>query len=289
MEGERTAMKLSVSCRIAEGFLSKEEASMSFADLCHLAVAAGYEAICMRASQIGVHSSDAQIREARQILDDCGLGVSMISGDFDIVFNNDRGPRCLRNITPYLDLADALGAPLIRICMKQPDDIAHVQKAADAAATRGQSLVQQCHVQSTFETLVDIVDRLHEISHPNFGLIFEAANLEQCGQDYGPAAIQQLAPWIRNVYLQNQRLDASGSVTLDTWCRGPVSFDICEIHETGGIDFERIFEGLARIGYDGPVTVHQSAPEAPDVSAVDAATQTAMFLREKLNPTRPFP
>ena len=103
---------------------------MSFQELADLAVSAGYEAICMRASQVGVQSSEDQIRAARQMLDERGLFVSMISGDFDIVYNNDRGPSGLRNIEPYLDLAEALGAPMIRVCMKQPDDMLYVQRAA---------------------------------------------------------------------------------------------------------------------------------------------------------------
>ena len=272
-------MKLSLSCRIAESFHSKELASMSFEELADLAVAAGYDAICMRASQIGVQSSPDRVRDARRILDDRGLGVSMISGDFDIVYNNDRGPGCLRNITPYLDLAQALGAPMIRVCIKQPDDIAYARNAADAAAERGIKIVHQCHVQSLFETLDEIVECLQQIDHANFGLIFEAANLEQCGQEYGSSAIERLAPWIQNVYLQNQRLSPTGSITLQTWCGGPISFDVCEIPDAGGVHFTTIFDGLRQIGYDGPVTVHQSAPETSDLTARDAATQTAAFLK----------
>ena len=252
---------------------------MSFEELADLAVAAGYEAICMRASQIGVQSPPDRIRETRRILDDRGLVVSMISGDFDIVYNNDRGPACLQNITPYLDLAEVLGAPMIRVCIKQPDDIAHARYAADAAAERGLKLVHQCHVLSLFETLDEIVERLQQIDRANFGLIFEAANLEQCGQEYGPSAIELLAPWIQNVYLQNQRLSATGSIMLQTWCGGPVSLDVCEIPESGGVNFTTVFDGLRRIGYDGPVTVHQSAPENSDLTARDAATQTAAFLK----------
>ena len=108
---------------------------------------------------------------------------------------------------------------------------------------------------------------------------FEAANLEQCGQVYGPTAIERLAPWIQNVYLQNQRISTTGSITLETWCNGPVSIDLCEIHESDGIDFATIFDGLQRIGYDGPVTVHQSAPESSSLTALDAATRTSEFLR----------
>lgn len=275
--------KLSISCRIAEGFLSKEEASMSFEALADLAVAAGYEAICMRASQIGVQSSPEAVRVARQILNDRGLTVTMITGDFDIVYNNLRGPNCLRNISPYLDLAEALGAPMIRVCMKQADDVVDAQRAADAAAKRGLKIVHQCHVQSLFETLDEIEQRMLEIDRPNFGIIFEAANLEQCGQNYGPPAIRRLAPWTQNVYLQNQRISPTGAITLRTWCNGPVSIDLCEIHESGGIDFASVFDGLHSVGYDGPVTVHQSAPEDNSVTALDAATQTALFLRQLMS------
>ena len=125
--------------------------------------------------------------------------------------------------------------------------------------------------------------RLQEIDRPNFGLIFEAANLEQCGQDYGPSAIERLAPWIENVYLQNQQLRSDGSITLETWCRGPVSFDVTQIHDPGGIDFASVFDALRKTGYDGTVTVHQSAPEDGKTSPLEAATQTARFIRQLVN------
>ena len=107
---------------------------------------------------------------------------------------------------------------------------------------------------------------LRAIDHPHFGLIYEAANLEICGQQYGPEIIKRLAPWIENVYLQNQQLTPEGEVTLDTWGRGPVSFNVTQIHEPGGVDFESVFAGLKSIGYDGTVTVHQSPTSAPDPS-----------------------
>ena len=268
----------SLSCRIAEGFLSKEEASMSFPEFAQLAREAGYDAVCMRASQIGIHSPQSDVTEARRVLDSLGLGVSMVTGDFDIVYNNDRGPDCLRNIVPYLDLAEMLGSSLIRICVKHRGDIARVHKAADQAATRGIKLVHQCHVQSLFETLDEIVVLAREIDHPNFGIIFEAANLEQCGQDYGPAAVAKLSPWLANVYLQNQRMKPGGAITLETWCRGPVEIDLCEIPDEGGIDFTQVIAGLRESGYSGYVTVHQSAPEDENLTALESARQTANFI-----------
>ena len=103
---------------------------------------------------------------------------------------------------------------MIRVCIKREEDVAHVRTAADAAAERGLKIVHQCHVQSLFETLDEIEQRVVEIDRSNFGIIFEAANLEQCGQDYGQASIQRLAPWIENVSLQSPRLSSTGAITL---------------------------------------------------------------------------
>ena len=85
-------MNLSLSVRIAESFLSKEKASMGLDTLAPLAAASGYSAVCMRASQVGVQSDPEAVREAREILRRHGLSVSMVTGDFDIVYNNDAGP-----------------------------------------------------------------------------------------------------------------------------------------------------------------------------------------------------
>ena len=49
-------MQLSLSVRIAEEFLSKEKASMSLGELASLANRCGYQALCMRASQLGIQS-----------------------------------------------------------------------------------------------------------------------------------------------------------------------------------------------------------------------------------------
>lgn len=273
-------MQLSLSVRISEGFLSKEEAIHSFGEVARIAKSAGYDAVCMRASQVGVQSSSAQVNGAVQVLKAEELGVSMLTGDFDVVYNNQRGPDCLRNITPYLKLAQHLGAPLVRVALKRESDIPWAQRAADEAGAYGIKLVHQCHTLSLFETIDSIQQTLEQIDRPNFGLIYEPANLELCGQDYGPQTVRRLASWIFNVYLQNQVLSPNGKIKLDTQCRGPVSFDLIQVHASGGIDYARVFEGLRQVSYNGTVTVHQSAPEGE--SAETSARLTAEFLRTEL-------
>lgn len=275
-------MRLSLSVRIAEGFLSKEEAIMNLEALATLASTAGYDAICMRASQVGVHSSPDQIDNAAHVLRSNELDCSMVTGDFDVVYNNDAGPNCLRDISPYLDLADRLGAPMIRVAMKTDDDIPWAQRAADEAAERQIQLVHQCHTLSLFETVDSIVKTLERIDRDNFGLIYEPANLEICGEPiYDNRALERLSPWIFNVYFQNQCLKPDGDITLETRCRGPVAFDIVQIHDSDGIDFAAVFDGLHRIDYDGTITVHQSAPDG--TSPQDSASKSAMFLRSVMS------
>ncbi len=277
-------MRLSLSVRIAEGFLSKEEAVMDLEDVCEVASVSGYEAVCMRASQVGVHSSAEDVAQAQVILKKYAMPVSMVTGDFATVYNNDEGPASLRQVKPYLDFAEALGSRMIRVALKQKEDIAHARRAADEANERGITLVHQCHCQSLFETVEGIESTLRAIDRSNFRLIYEAANLEECGQDYGSETIRRLAPWIANVYLQNQRLTPEGAVTLQTWCRGPVKLDLIPVPEEGGIDFPEIFTGLKTIGYEGPVTVHQSGPEdgSGRSGAIAEARDTASYLRSLL-------
>ena len=274
-------MHLSLSVRIAEEFLSKEKASMSLGELTSLASRCGYESLCMRASQVGVQSTPEEVEDAAACIAENGLTVSMVTGDFDTVYNNDNGPSSLTNITPYLELADKLGAPRIRVALKKESDIANAQLAADEAVERNIELVHQCHTLSLFETVDNIERTLKSINRPNFGLVYEPANLEICNQDYGLSTLERLSEWIFNVYLQNQILKSEGAVTLPTRCNGDVSFDLISINAIGGINYDKVFSGLESIGYKGPVTVHQSAQqgETPE----DSAKGTADFLRELIN------
>ncbi len=261
--------------------MSKENASMPLCELTSLASRCGYEALCMRASQVGVHSDPEQVTGAAACIAESGLEVSMITGDFDTVYNNDNGPSALSNIRPYLELAQQLGARRIRVALKKESDIANAQLAADEAAKRNIELVHQCHTLSLFETVDGIERTLKSIDRPNFGLVYEPANLEICNQDYGLSTLERLSKWIFNVYLQNQILKPTGSVTLPTRCNGDVSFDLISIHTSGGVNYDNVFSGLKSIGYEGPVTVHQSAQ--PGETPEESAKGTADFLRRLIN------
>lgn len=270
-------MKLSLSTRIAESFSDKEKAAVPFEEFSQLAKDNGYHAICMRASAAGIQSSKERIAEVRQILDHLDLRVSMVTGDFAIPENFERGPGALRNITPYLDLAEAFTCGLMRICMKKEEDIPWAQRASDEAAERGIRLAHQCHAASLFETIEGSVEVLRRVDRPNFGIIYEPANLRMCGQAYGLEALQAFEPYLFNVYLQNYMPNPEGKTNVETWVRGVVHFDHIPLHDPRGVNWHEVFDALEAVGYDGYVTVHQALAEI--MSPAEAAQVSADYLR----------
>ena len=90
-----------------------------------------------------------------------------------------------------------------------------------------------------------------EIDRPNFGLIYEPANLLLCGQPYGRDTLRKFRPHLMNVYVQNHRLDEQGPLSLTTFCRGEVRFHHLDPWEAGGVDFAAVSSALKDIGYRG--------------------------------------
>jgi len=273
-------MKLSLSIRVAESFSNKRNLDIPLPDLAKIAKDAGYHAVCMRASGVGVHSPKGQVLSTRKLLDELGLEVSMVTGDFVVPENTAEGPQCLRNITPYLDLTEMLRSDLIRVCIKTEDDIPFAQKAADEAKKRGIRLAHQSHTRSLFETVEGSIDVLKKIGRDNFGLIYEPANLALCSEDYGPDTLRAFEPWLFNVYLQNHTPDPDGVLEMPIWKLGNVMSTIRPLDAPGGIDFKSVFDGLKAIEYDGFITLHQAF--AGDADPREAAIQSANFLRSLL-------
>lgn len=270
-------MKLSLSTRIAEAPKPRTDlALIPLGEFARIARNAGFSAICMRASQVGIHSTPAQLKEARALLDAAGLRVASVIGDSDVPANNERAGMALRRIGRHLDVAQALGADLIRIGMKAHTDIAWARRAADEAAERGIRLAHQCHTCTLFETVEMSLQVLREVGRANFGLIFDPANLAACGQDYGEKTIRLFAPFMFSVYLQNRRHHSGGKTTVETWINGPQKCDILPFGDPLGIDFQAVFDALFAIGYDGYATVHQVNT---DVDVASGVQQVADYLR----------
>ncbi len=270
-------MKLSLSVRVAEA-ACKTRLNVPFRDLVQLAQELGYSAVCMRASAAGVQTPSPKRLRMRKDVEDAGLFVSMVTADFDVPLNNEQGPNSLRDIGPSLDVAEDFGCDLIRICMKSETDIDSAQRAADQAAERNIRLVHQSHTTSLFEEVEPSLDILERIGRPNFGLIYEPANLMLCNQPYGEETLRKFLPYIMNVYVQNHAIDPAGPVELETYCLGPRRFRHIPIWEPGGVNFDDVMAGLNEVGYDGMFTIHQAFAEL--MGPREAAVESANYLRK---------
>lgn len=271
-------MRLSLSVRVAEAFDNKEKVTMTADELIALAKVHGFAAICMRASLAGIQTPRGQVAGIRRKIDSAGLAVSMVTGDFAVPSNNEHGPDGLRRIGPYLDLAEAFGASLIRICMKKDEDIPWAQRACDQARERRIRLAHQSHCSSPFETVDGSLRALRAVNRPNFGIIYEPANWMISGQDYGRNTIRKLQPWLFNAYLQNHRLTPDGKAAVDTWTRGRVRLDHIGIWERGGVDVEEMLAGLRAIDYRGYITIHQAF--AGTLPVAEAVRRSADYLKQ---------
>ena len=273
------AMKLSLSVRIIEA-ACKTRLQVPFEELVSIGAETGYDAVCMRASAGGVQTPLEDLRRMHETVESHDLHVAMVTADSDVPLNNADGPNSLRNIGPSLDVAEALGCDLIRVCLKSDDDLPHAREAAKQSADRGIRLAHQCHTTSIFETVEQILANLETIGQPNFGLIYEPANLMLCGESYGADILRQLAPHLMNVYIQNHRLDEAGPVSLPTYCRGEVRFHHLPIWEAGGVETATVFAGLGEINWTGYFTIHQAEGIETKEDARAYAKRCANFVRD---------
>ena len=269
-------MKLSLSVRIAETATRKDRTAIPFEELAPRARELGYQGLSIRGSVVSVTSPPERVTQVRELLDRLGLAASMVTGDVALAVNSPDATDALRNVTPYLDLAERLGSERIRVMMHGDDDIPFAQRAADEARERGIMLCHQTHYATMFETVDDALDVVRRVGRPNFGVTYEPGNLLVCGDDYGPDVIARLAPHIFNVYFQNMRLDPNGDIVHQTRHRGSVPAFYIPIPDRSGVDLERVVDGLKRIGYDGWFTVHQPLQSGQTVRGAMAEAYQAI-------------
>lgn len=273
-------MKLSLSVRVGEPPKQKDTTAIPFPELAAKAKAHGYDGVSMRASVVSVGSPPERVQAVRKVLDETDLDVSAVCGDIPLAANNADAVRALRNITPYLDLTEALGSRLVRIMMQTADDIPFAQRAADEAAERRLVLMHINHWGTLFESVEESLETVAAIGRPNVKVAFEPGNLLSCRAAHDAAALGRLAPHLANVFFQNVRPDPASPIVFHSRRHGPAHLRYVPIDDPSGIDLRPLIDTLHAIGYDGWFTVHQPLVEGQDID--DAMKRAADFLLPRL-------
>src|SRR6185369_1093589 len=204
-------IKLSLSGRISEPIGQVTDLKpLTYDEFLQVAKTTGYDAICLRPLQCSISTPLEEMIEMARKTREAGLKVSMVTCDTDQPPNNDCSPFALLNITPRLAMAEIFGTKLVRCQIKRPEHLGWAQRACDEAKERGLSIVHLSHPGSLFSNVDDTIDCLKRINRPNFGLTYEPVNWMDDTKGYGPDVIRSVAPWIVNVYAQNQKLRKTG-------------------------------------------------------------------------------
>ena len=259
-------MKLSLSCRVAEVSNNKEKSFLPIKSLIKLAVLNGFEGISLRPSVVSTNSSIDDINNLRSIFNFYNIKVSMVTSNIHLAKNDNFSSDNLRNIKPCLDLANKLGTSLVRIMIKNKEDIYFAKKALDEALERGITLTQQTHWGTMAETVHDTLSLVKEISRDNFGITYEPANLMACGSEYEINALETLLPHIVNFYFQNIKLDQNGNHEFNTFKNGKVSVSYIPLDDQDGISIIPLLNFLKENKYSGWFTVHQPLLEGQNIN-----------------------
>ena len=269
-------MLKSLSVRIAESPRDKTRLATAPQTLFGFASKLGFDGVCLRASTISVESTATDVAALSSMLTEFRLTASMVTGDIPLAANNANATAAIRNIGPYVDLAEALGARFVRVMLHTKDDITHAQRAADHAAERSVVLLQQTHWGSLAETVNDCVKLCRAVDRPNFGLTFEPANLLACGESLDADVVKRLSPYIRNVYFQNIALAPESNVVFPTRSRGPVGIEFLPLFDERGIDLAPILSAVKEYVAE-PLwfTLHQ--PQLPGQGLEQAIREAGRF------------
>tara|TARA_A100001015_G_scaffold108625_1_gene120503 strand:+ start:3715 stop:4539 length:825 start_codon:yes stop_codon:yes gene_type:complete len=273
-------MKISISSRITEQSDNKEKSFISLDSFVKLASKNKFDGVSLRPSMISTQSSKYLVNQAKKLFKVNNMKVSMITSNIHLAKNDELASDILRNITPSLDLAETLKTSLIRIMIKNRDDIFYAKKALDEAKERNLKLLQQTHWGTLAETLDETVKLIKTINRQNFGITFEPANLMACGSDFNKNALNQLLPYTENFYFQNIILDKKGKHVFPTIHNGDVSVKYVSLDNSNGINVFSFLDFLREKKYDKWFTVHQPLLEDQTVkNAIENASK--LFLEYK--------
>ena len=157
-----------------------------------------------------------------------------------------------------------------------------IESAADIASARNVRLAHQCHTTTLFEQVDRSLEVLEKIGRPNFGLIYEPANLMVCGESYGVDTLKKFEKYLMNVYVQNHAIDPAGPDGLETWCLGLRRFRHIPLWEAGGVDFDEVMAALGAVDYNGYFTIHHAQNTQTIENAREYARECAQWFRKSV-------
>ena len=280
---------VSSQARLPLGFSTLGCPQWSWSQILDFAAAHGYAAVELRGilkeldltkvpELTGEHVSEAKRQlAARGLVVSC-LGASAHMHEMDPVKHAAQLDEARR----FIDLADALGAPYVRVFgneyvagVPRAEMLAHIAGAlrelGDYARRTGVTVVIESH--GDFTDSPALLDILTKADSPNVALLWDAHHTFVSGKEEPEDTVRQLGRYIRRVHLKD-------SVPAAT--EGGRRYVLTG---TGQVPVKRQIEALVKLGYRGYYNFEWEKRwhpeiEEPEVAFAQFAEVAAGYLRE---------
>lgn len=260
-------MKLSLSGRLVEGGTGTILTAERFLKL---ARDCGYEAIDLRATQLGPETDAVELEHLRD-----GLKTHKL----ELFEGQHRGGLDAVGQEAFSQLAERvayLGGRGIRV----GGDLATLKHACRLAAPHGLRILYQMHTNGPFETVLAAAAAIAEIDEPNFGVMPEPSNLLMAGETFSQDMFAPLTGRIFGVHVQTLEVHPDAPNALRLTDGTEVRYLRVPYAENRQIDFAVFFAALRQAGFSGYVNELEPCPGEAEVEAT--VSEAAAFLRPLL-------
>ena len=224
--------------------------------------------------------SEKRLQEIRRRLDDSDLIRVWAWGPHDLGLGTE--PERLPDLLRHVDIAEALGASVMRICaggrrtrrLPWPEHrellLPLLRQAADYAADRGVTLAIENHIDLLADELIELVETL---AHPALGVCFDTANNLRMLEDPMEVA-RKLAPYAKVVHLKDVTAHRGSPREFRFWPSVPLG--------QGLIDLPATLRALSDARYTGllALEIDYLHPQYGDEES--AISKSLMYLRRVL-------
>ena len=274
--------------RLPLGFSTLGCPAWTWPQILDFAAAHGYVAVELRGLQATMDLSQApefapgRLEEAKRQLTGHGLSVSDLGASAQL-HEMDPAKRAaqLAEARRFIDLAQALGAPYVRVFgnnyvkdVPRADMLAHIARGlrelGDYAGPKGVTVLIESH--GDFTDSPSLLELLRQADSPAVQLLWDAHHTFVSGKEQPEDTVRQLGRYIRHTHLK----DSVPAAT--TGGRRYV------LTGTGEVPVRRQIEALVKIGYRGFYSFewekrwHPDIAE-PEVAIAQFATVAAEYLR----------
>ena len=234
---------------------------MSTPDFIRLAADTGFDMVELRANQVPLESTDAELSKLRGVLDDSGVGVSMVVvGDAD-------------QAADWAGVARALGTSCLRV-----SGTVEAFAAAAESLPDDLRLVFQMHSGSGFENVAQAAESLARIPSDRFGVMPEPANLLFSGETWSDDLFVPLKGRIYGCNAQSIALDPGSDTSVPMNDGRKVPYSRRAWSDNAELGFPAFIAALRAVGYDDYINFID--PSLPGTSVRDLAAGTAEYARQ---------